>query len=48
MCRHQCKESRIVKTQVTVTLLKGINKVLISGPKEMEIYKLTKNLEEIS
>ena len=40
MNRHQCKATQITKTQALMTTPKEINKVLVTDPKEAEIYEL--------
>ena len=46
MFRYQHKESRITKNQVNITPPKKSNKSPITGPKGIQIYKLTtKNSE---
>ena len=38
MCWDQGKDSRIMKNKVNMALPKETNKVLITGPEELEIY----------
>lgn len=40
MRRHQWKATWIMNNQANMTLPKGINNVLVTDLKEMEIYKL--------
>ena len=40
MCRHQSKDIRLISNQGNKTPLKEHDKAPITGPKDMEIYKL--------
>lgn len=40
MCKHQCRNTKIITNQGNMTLSKEQNKVPITNPEEMEIYKL--------
>lgn len=41
MCRHKYKASSISNNQGNTTLLKKINKALVTDPKEIEIYEMS-------
>lgn len=41
MCRYQCKDTRTIKNQIKMTMLKETNKILITNTRIMEFYGLS-------